>query len=74
MTEPTSMDDRLAQYTEDLLAERRPDLAALLAGPTFDRASANALIQSKVSAVQIKSPAVVTAFADFVRPCRRRKL
>ena len=43
----------------------RAELQALMAGPTFDRSKASALIQDKVTAVNAKSPEVVAAMADF---------
>ena len=43
----------------------RSELQSLLAGPSFDRAKASALIESKVSAINSQSPAVVNALADF---------
>ena len=43
----------------------RAELQALMAGPTFDRSKASALIQDKVTAVTAKSPEVVAAMADF---------
>ena len=43
----------------------RAELQALMAGPTFDRSKASALIQDKVTAVNAKSPEVVAALADF---------
>lgn len=43
----------------------RAEWQALFAGPAFDRAKAEALMQSKTSAVQSKSPAVIAAMADF---------
>jgi Spy/CpxP family protein refolding chaperone len=43
----------------------RAELQALMAGPTFDRNKATALIQDKVGAVNAKSPEVVAAMADF---------
>ena len=43
----------------------RAELQALMAGPTFDRSKATALIQDKVTAVNAKSPEVVAAMADF---------
>jgi Spy/CpxP family protein refolding chaperone len=46
-------------------ADPRADMQGLIAGPNFDRAKAQELIQAKVSAVTVKSPAVVTALADF---------
>ena len=43
----------------------RAAVQALVAGNTFDRAGASALIDSKLAAVKLGSPAVVTAFGDF---------
>ncbi len=43
----------------------RAELQALVAGPSFDRAKALALLQDKTAAVQSQGPAVVTALADF---------
>ena len=43
----------------------RAELNALVAGSTFDRNKAQALIQAKTGAVQSKSPEVVGALADF---------
>lgn len=43
----------------------RAELQALMAGPTFDRSKASALIEGKVAAINGQSPAVVTALADF---------
>ena len=55
----------------------RAELQGLVAGNTFDRARANALIQGKVGALNSKSPAVVTAVADFydsLQPAQQSKL
>lgn len=46
-------------------ADPRAELQALLAGPTFDRNKASALIDGKVAAVSTQSPAVIAAMADF---------
>ena len=43
----------------------RAELQQLIAGPSFDRTKAGALLQSKLSAVQVKSPEVINAFGDF---------
>ncbi len=43
----------------------RTDFAQLVAGPTFDRARASALVQEKTGAVTTKSPEVIAAAADF---------
>ena len=60
--------DRLRDQQLALLgagADPRSDIQSLVAGPSFDRAKAQGLIQAKVSAVTAKSPEVVTALADF---------
>lgn len=46
-------------------AQPRAELQALIAGTSFDRAKAQALVDSKTAAVRDKAPAVVTAMADF---------
>lgn len=43
----------------------RAELQALIAGPSFDRTQASVLLQSKLGAVQLKSPEVINAFGDF---------
>jgi Spy/CpxP family protein refolding chaperone len=43
----------------------RAQLQALVAGSTFDRAKAQALVQAKTGAVQSKSPEVIAALGDF---------
>ena len=43
----------------------RAELQALIAGSSFDRAKAQALVDGKTAAVRDKAPAVVTAMADF---------
>jgi len=58
-------------------ADPRADLQALIAGTTFDRAQATALIEGKVGVVQAQSPAVVAALADFydsLKPEQQAKL
>ena len=65
---------RLATLADALQAQRsalmaggqpRADLQALIAGSSFDRAKAQALVDGKTAAVRDKAPAVVTAMADF---------
>ena len=46
-------------------SDPRVEVQGLIAGNTFDRAKASALIEAKVSAVTTASPAVVSAMADF---------
>ena len=58
-------------------ADPRAELQALMAGATFDRTKASALIEGKVGAVQTQSPAVVAALADFydsLKPEQQAKL
>ena len=43
----------------------RADLRGLVAGTTFDRSKASALVQAQVGAVQAQSPALINAMADF---------
>ncbi len=43
----------------------RADIQALVAGPTFDRTHAQALVETRIAAVRTKSPEVITAAADF---------
>jgi periplasmic protein CpxP/Spy len=43
----------------------RAELQQLIAGPSFDRTQASALLQAKLGAVQLKSPDVINAFGDF---------
>ena len=46
-------------------ATPRADLQALVAGETFDRARAQALLDEKTRAVQTGGPEVITALGDF---------
>ncbi|MES3015285.1 MAG: Spy/CpxP family protein refolding chaperone [Pseudomonadota bacterium] len=43
----------------------RTDIQALVAGPKFDRANAQALVEAKTAAVRTRSPELITAAADF---------
>jgi len=43
----------------------RGELQSLLAGPSFDRAKASAMLEGKLGAVQAQGPAVIAAAADF---------
>lgn len=43
----------------------RADMQALVAGPKFDRANAQALVEAKTAAVRSKTPEVIAAAADF---------
>ena len=58
-------------------SDPRAELQALVAGPTFDRARASAMVESKLGALNEKSPAVLTALADFydsLKPEQQSKL
>ncbi len=65
---------RLATLGNTLRAQRsalmgdinpRAELQSLVAGPTFDRARAGALLSNKIAALQSGAPTVLTAMADF---------
>ncbi len=65
---------KLAVLSEKLQAQRqavrgatdpRADVQSLVAGATFDRAKAQALVQQKADAVRTGSPEVITALGDF---------
>ena len=60
--------DKLREQRNALVegsADPRAELAAMMAGQTFDRAKAKTLIDRKLAAVNTKSPDVVAAMADF---------
>ena len=77
---------RLATLADALQAQRaalmaggppRTELQALIAGPSFDRAKAQALLDSKTGVVRDKAPAVLTAFGDFydsLKPAQQQTL
>jgi Spy/CpxP family protein refolding chaperone len=51
--------------------------AALVAGATFDRAGAQALVNEKIAAVQAGAPALINAAGDFydsLRPDQQQKM
>lgn len=55
----------------------RADVQSLVAGNTFDRAKAKALIDAKTSAVQSRSPELIAAFGDFydsLKPEQQQKV
>lgn len=55
----------------------RAEFQALMAGPTFDRNKAQALVEAKTGAVQANAPKVVAAAADFydsLKPAQQEKL
>lgn len=58
-------------------AAPRRELQALIAGPQFDRAAAQALLDSKTQAVREQGPKVLAAAADFydsLRPEQQQQL
>ena len=72
--------DKLREQRNALVegsADPRTELAAMMAGPSFDRAKAKALIDGKLAAVNTKSPEVVAAMADFydsLKPAQQAKV
>jgi Spy/CpxP family protein refolding chaperone len=73
--------DRLREQRTALLGaagnDPRTEVQSLIAGPTFDRAKASLMVETKVSAVNAKSPAVIAALADFydsLRPDQQAKV
>ena len=66
---------KLDQLADTLQAQRkaimgdtanpREAMAALVAGPRFDRAAAQTLVDAKVRAVQAGSPQMIAAIGDF---------
>lgn len=55
----------------------RSEIQSLVAGSTFDRAKAKALIDAKTSTVQSKSPELIAAFGDFydsLKPEQQQKV
>jgi periplasmic protein CpxP/Spy len=59
--------DKLREQRTALVGgtDPRADLRALVAGPKFDRANAQTMVEAKTAAVRGKSPEVITAAADF---------
>jgi protein CpxP len=60
--------DKLRDQRNALVADTpnpRAELQSLVAGPTFDRTKAQALVAAKTGAVNAKSPEVIAAAADF---------
>lgn len=57
--------------------EPHAELKAVLAGPQFDRAKAQSLVDAKTTALRSASPAVITAAADFydsLKPEQQQKV
>ena len=60
--------DKLREQRNALVGsttDPRAEIASLVAGPSFDRAKATALVSAKTAAITSKSPEVITAMADF---------
>lgn len=58
-------------------ANPRAELQALVSGPTFDRARAQSMVDSKTAALQGKSPEVIAAlgaFYDGLNPAQQQKV
>jgi Spy/CpxP family protein refolding chaperone len=71
--------DKLHEQRAALVGTQDPrtQFQALLAGPTFDRSAAQALVQSKTAALQSGSPAVIAAAGDFfdsLRPDQQQQV
>jgi Spy/CpxP family protein refolding chaperone len=72
--------DKMREQRNALVGDTRDpraELQGLIAGATFDRAKAQALVGAKTGAVQAKSPEVITALADFydsLRPEQQAKV
>jgi Spy/CpxP family protein refolding chaperone len=71
--------DKLREQRNALVAGGHPrdEIRSLVAGPTFDRAKAKALVDAKTGAVAAGSPAVIAAFGDFydsLRPEQQEKV
>ncbi len=58
-------------------ADPRADMQSLVAGDTFDRAKAQALVQQKTDAVRAGSPDLIAAMGDFydsLNPAQQQKV
>lgn len=71
--------DKLREQRNALVAGSNPreELQALLAGSSFDRARAKALVDAKTAAINAKSPELIAAFGDFydsLRPEQQARL
>lgn len=86
MTLDAAQKARLGVLADQLLAQRtalmaggdpRAAVQALVAGPAFDRAGAQALLDAKTDAVRAGAPAVIAAFGDFydsLQPAQQAQL
>lgn len=75
-----TLGDRLRDQRMALVGtttDPRAQLKAIVAGTKFDRSKAQALVEEKVSALNTRSPAVLSAMADFydsLTPEQQQKL
>jgi Spy/CpxP family protein refolding chaperone len=63
-----TLGDKLYEQRTALIGQTkdpRAEMKALVAGATFDKARAQALVTEKTTALQSKSPEVIAALADF---------
>lgn len=75
----TALADKLREQRVALMGatDPRADFQALMAGPTFDRSGAQAVVEAKTAALRSKSPEVIAAAADFfdgLRPEQQQQL
>ena len=76
----TILADTLSAQRKVMVAgggEALPAMKAVLAGPQFDRARAQALVDAKTAAAREASPAVIAAAADFydsLKPEQQQKV
>jgi protein CpxP len=75
----TVLADKLREQRAALMgaSDPRADFQALMAGPTFDRNGAQALVEAKTAALRSKSPEVIAAAADFfdsLRPDQQQQV
>jgi Spy/CpxP family protein refolding chaperone len=75
----TVLADRLVEQRSAMLAggDPRSAVPALVAGNSFDRAGAEALLMSKTDALRAGAPGVIAAFGDFydgLRPEQQQEL
>lgn len=72
--------DKLYEQRTALIGQTkdpRAEIKALVAGPKFDAARAQALVTEKTTVLQTKSPEVIAALADFydsLNPAQQQKV
>lgn len=75
-----TLTDKLREQRTALMGKTtdpRAEVQALVAGAQFDKTRASALIEEKTSALQLKSPEVIAAAADFydnLNPAQQQKV